>query len=184
MLGLAQAPLTRGAPMAGLWFWSLAGQRRPSRSSQVGAAAGVLAKGRVWGGVLAGRIGPIARRLAERVLDMKKQTDGRYGSRTGWHSFPRGHSPGLPGMDLVAGPRKLGAWHGAGSGEGGHRARRLLPDVITVVDPVQATPLGEATAQSSSLISQSRRRWPPSRAGAAIRQATGQPRRLARPPGP
>jgi hypothetical protein len=39
----------------------------------VGAAAGVLAKGRVWGGVLAGRIGPIARPLAERVLDIRNK---------------------------------------------------------------------------------------------------------------
>ena len=77
----------------------LDGQRRPSRSSQVGAAVGELGKGRGWGGVLAWRIGPIARRMAEKVLVMEKQSDGRYGSRTGWHSFPEGNS-------------HRNAWHG------------------------------------------------------------------------
>ncbi len=56
----------------------------------MGAEAGVFGKGRGWGGVLAWRIDPIARRMAERVLVMEKQTDGRYGFRTGWHSFPQG----------------------------------------------------------------------------------------------
>jgi len=40
--------------------------------------------------VLAGRLDPIARRRAERVLVMGKRTDGRYGFRTGWQSFPQG----------------------------------------------------------------------------------------------
>ena len=56
----------------------------------MGAAAGVLGKGRGWGEVLAGRIDPIARRMADKGLVMEKQTVGRYGCRTGWHSFPQG----------------------------------------------------------------------------------------------
>ena len=56
----------------------------------MGAAAGALGKGRGWGGVLAWRIGAIARRRANQVLVMEQQTDGRYGSRTGWRSFPQG----------------------------------------------------------------------------------------------
>ena len=96
----------------------------------------------------------------------------------------KGIHTGTPGMNLVAGPRKLGAWHGAWSGEGEHRTRRLLPDASTLVDPAQGELVCEAKPQSSSLTCQSRRRWLPSRAAAAIGQDTGQPRRWARPPGP
>jgi len=65
----------------------------------VGAAAGVLGKGRGWGGVGARRIDPIARRMADRALVMENKL--------------------MVGMDVAPGgiPSREGksrgnAWHG------------------------------------------------------------------------
>ena len=84
----------------------------------MGAAAGALGKGWGWGGVLAWRIGPIAGRRPERVLVMEKNRWSVWISHRAAFLPARGNDTGTPGMDLVAGPRKLGARHGAGSGDG------------------------------------------------------------------